>query len=126
MQGTALNRKPLPATATRCLSPRASGQLPTPSRVRPLPRLATASHGDHSPQGAATAVPAGHRTEVLLTVGVGITSTVLKWGGSLLQFHGKAPTAADANVHVARLGYSAVGHYFCENHPETIKLYDQN
>ena len=66
-------------------------------------------------QGAATAVPRGHRTEVLLQLGsrgAGLTQTVLEWGGALMRFHGKQPTAPDANVHVERLGYSTVGHYF--------------
>ena len=37
---------------------------------------------------------------------------MLSGGRELLRFHGKSPTAGDANVHVERLGYSGVGHYF--------------
>ena len=63
-------------------------------------------------QGAATAVPRGHRTQVLLRLGEGLSRSVLGWGSELLRYHGKAPTPDDFNVHVARLGYSTVGHYF--------------
>ena len=63
-------------------------------------------------QGAATSIPSGHRTEVLLQLGTGLSDTVLDWGKALLHIYGKVPTAFDHNVHVERLGYSTVGHYF--------------
>ena len=63
-------------------------------------------------QGAATAVPKGHRTQVMLTVGEGLTDTVLHWGADLLHLYGKQPATPDANVHIERLGYSTVGHFF--------------
>ena len=63
-------------------------------------------------QGAATAVPKGHRTQVMLMAGEGLTDTVMRWGSELLRLYGKSRTAPDANVHVERLGYSTVGHYF--------------
>jgi hypothetical protein len=63
-------------------------------------------------QGAATAIPDGHSTEVLLQLGNGLSDTVLEWGSKLLHMYNKAPIAADHNVHVERLGYSTVGHYF--------------
>ena len=44
------------------------------------------------------------RTQVLLQLGEGITRNVLDWGAELLRFHGKAPTAPDANVHVPTPG----------------------
>ena len=64
-------------------------------------------------QGAASTIPKGHKVEVLLQLGNGISQTVLDWGGTLLKFWNKPPTALDANAHVSRLGYSGVGHYFC-------------
>jgi hypothetical protein len=63
-------------------------------------------------QGAATAVPKGHRTQVILMAGQGLTDTVMRWGDELLHLHGKERTTSDANVHVERLGYSTVGHFF--------------
>lgn len=66
-------------------------------------------------EGRVSAIPAGHTSSVIVQYGgkgVGLTESVMGWGDSLLATHGKERTPADINVHVERLGYSGVGHYF--------------
>ena len=66
-------------------------------------------------QGRATSAPAGHSRSTIVHSGgkgVGLSETVMGWGTLLLKSYGKARTRADENVHIERLGYSGVGHYF--------------
>ena len=64
--------------------------------------------------GSAASIPAGFATETILHVGnaPGLSRAYMSWGDGMLRKYAKARAAPDVNVHVEKLGYSTVGHYF--------------